>query len=90
MAQVIEFCAPSHFRPKVTLLPQEQRAKVIAFMSHREEEAEIVCASVYERLNSKSSDWLDSWADEYPIFKPRQGSSSFRLPDRSMIPADSK
>jgi hypothetical protein len=65
MAQVIEFCAPSHFRPKVTLLPQEQRAKVIAFMSHREEEAEIVCASVYERLNSKSSDWLDSWADEY-------------------------
>jgi hypothetical protein len=65
MAKVIEFCAPSHFRPKVTLLPQEQRAKVIAFMSHREEEAEIVCASVYERLNSKSSDWLDSWADEY-------------------------
>jgi hypothetical protein len=65
MAQVIEFYAPSHFRPKVTLLPQEQRGKVIAFMPHREEEAEIVCASAYERLNSKSSRWLDSWADEY-------------------------
>jgi hypothetical protein len=65
MAQVIEFYAPSHFRPKVTLLPQEQRGKVIAFMSHREEEAEIVCASAYERLNSIDSRWLASWADEY-------------------------
>jgi hypothetical protein len=65
MAQVIEFYAPSHFRPKVTLLPQEQRGKVIAFMSHREEEAEIVCASAYERLNSIDFRWLASWADEY-------------------------
>ena len=65
MAQVIEFYAPSHFRPTVTSLPQEQRGKVIAFLSHREEEAEIVCASAYERLNSKASRWLDLWADEY-------------------------
>lgn len=65
MAQVIDFYAPSHFRSKVTLLPQEQRGKVIAFMSHREEAAEIVCASAYERLNSKASCWFDPWSDEY-------------------------
>jgi hypothetical protein len=65
MAQVIEFYTPSHFRTKVKLLPQEWRGKVIAFMSLREEEAEIVCASPYEGLNPKSSRWLYSRADEY-------------------------
>ena len=45
MAEVIEFYTPSHFRRRVGWIPQEQRGKVIAFTSHREESAEIADAS---------------------------------------------
>jgi hypothetical protein len=89
MAQVIEFYTPSYVRPKVKLLSQEQRGKVIAFMSPREEEAEIVCASAYERLNSKSSCWLDSWADEYIHIQAPKGIIIFQTSGSCMIPADS-
>ena len=89
MAQVIEFHTPSHFRSKVKLLSQKQRGKVIAFMSPREEEAEIVCASAYERLNSKSSCWLDSWADEYTDIQAPTGIIIFQTSGSCTIPADS-
>ena len=89
MAQVIEFYTPSYVRPKVKLLSHEQRGKVIAFMSPREEEAEIVCASAYERLNSKSSCWLDSCADEYIHIQAPKGIIIFQTSGSCMIPADS-
>jgi hypothetical protein len=89
MAQVIEFYTPSHFEPKVKLLSQQQRGRVIAFMSHREEEAEIVCVSAYERLDSKSSPWLDSWADEYAHIQAPTGIIIFQTSGLCMIPADS-
>jgi hypothetical protein len=83
MAQVIEFYTPSHFRPSAKVLSQEQRGKVIAFISHLEEEAELVCALAYEWLNSKSSRWLDSWADEYTHIQARTGIIIFQTPDRA-------
>jgi hypothetical protein len=86
MAQVIEFYTPLHFRPKVKLLSQEQRGEVIAFMSHREE---IVCASAYERSNSQSSRWLDSWPDEYTDIQALTGIIIFQTSGSCMIPADS-
>jgi hypothetical protein len=55
MAQVIEFYTPTHFRPGVKWLAQEEHGQVIAFISHEEHSAEIVCASADERLKSKPS-----------------------------------
>jgi hypothetical protein len=89
MAQVIEFYIPSHCRPKVKLLSPEQRGKVIAFMSHREEGTEKVCASAYERFNSKPSRWLDSWADEYTDIQALTGIIIFQTSGSCMIPAES-
>jgi len=89
MAQVIEFYIPSHFRPQVTSLPQEQRGKVIAFMSHREEEAEMVFASACETLNSRYFCWLDSSADEYTQIQAPTGIINFQTSGSCMIPADS-
>lgn len=89
MAQVIEFYPPSHFGPKVKLLSQEQCGKVIAFISHREEEAETVCLSAYEKLNSKSSRWLDSWADECTHIHAPTGIIIFQTSGSCLIPADS-
>jgi hypothetical protein len=89
MVQVIEFYTPSHFRPKVKLPPQEQRGKVIAFMSHREEEAEIAFALAYETLNSQSSRWRDSWADESTQSQAPTGVIIFQASGSCMIPADS-
>jgi hypothetical protein len=55
MAQVIEFYTPTHFRPEVKWPTQEEHGQVIAFISHKEHSAEIVCGSADERLNSKPS-----------------------------------
>jgi hypothetical protein len=89
MAQVIEFYTPSHFKPKVRLLPQEQSGKVIAFMSHREEAAEIVCASAHEGLRAKSSFWLDSGIDEYTDIQASAGIIIFQTSGSCMIPENS-
>lgn len=90
MAQVIEFYIPSHFRPQVKSLPQEQRGKVIAFMSHREEEAEMVFfACAYETLNSRYFCWLNSWANEYTQIQAPIGIINVQTSGSCMIPADS-
>jgi hypothetical protein len=57
MAQVIEFDALARFTPTVTWPPNEQRGKVIPFMSQRREVSdELVCAA-YEELDSGCSRW---------------------------------
>jgi hypothetical protein len=86
MAQVIEFYTPSHFKPKIRLLSQEQSGKVIEFMSYREEAAQIVCASAHEGLRAKSSLWLDSEVDEYTDIQAAAGIIIFQTPGSCMIP----
>jgi hypothetical protein len=57
MAQVIEFDTLVRFTPTVNLPPDEQRGKVIPFMSQQREVLdELVCAA-YEELDSESSRW---------------------------------
>jgi hypothetical protein len=63
MAHLIEFYAPSSFRPTIKWPPKEKRGKVIAFMSPRKESAAIVCGA-YEELDSESSQSSQSWVDE--------------------------
>jgi hypothetical protein len=63
MAEVIEFDTLARFTPIVKWAPDEQRGKVIPFMSHREVSDELVCAA-YEEFDSESSRWTES--DEAP------------------------
>jgi hypothetical protein len=56
MTQVIEFHTLARFTPTVKWALDEQRGKVIPFMSQREVSDELVCAA-YEELDSESSPW---------------------------------
>jgi hypothetical protein len=57
MAQVIEFDTLARFAPTLTWPANEQRGKVIPFMSQRREVLdELVCAA-YEELDSDSFRW---------------------------------
>jgi hypothetical protein len=57
MAQVIEFDTLARFTPTVKWPLDEQRGKVIPFMSQQREVLdELVCA-VYEELDAESSRW---------------------------------
>ena len=57
MAQVIEFDTLARFTPAVKRLPNEQRGKVIPFMSQQREVLdELVCAA-YEEFDSESPRW---------------------------------
>ena len=56
MAQVIEFYTLARFTPTVNWTPDEQRGKVIPFMSQREVPDELVCAA-HEELDSDSYRW---------------------------------
>jgi hypothetical protein len=57
MAQLIEFDTLARFTPTVKWPPDEQRGKVIPFMSPRREVSdELVCAA-YEELDSESFRW---------------------------------
>jgi hypothetical protein len=56
MAQVIEFDTLARFTPTVKWARDEQRGKVIPFMSRREVSDELVCAA-YEKLDSESFRW---------------------------------
>jgi hypothetical protein len=67
MAQVIEFCTLARLTPTVKWPPDEQRGKVIPFMSQRGASDELVCAA-YEELDSESSRWPER--DGAPI-RPR-------------------
>ena len=58
MAQVIEFDTLARLTPTVKWPPDEQRGKVIPFLSQREVSDELVCAA-YEELDSESSRWPD-------------------------------
>jgi hypothetical protein len=63
MARVIEFYNRSHLRATVDSPHQEQRGKVIPFVSRHEQSTEIVYEAD-EVLASPSAPWLDSWFDE--------------------------
>jgi hypothetical protein len=63
MAQVIEFYTLLRFTPTVKWRSDEQRGKVIPFMSQREVSDELVCAA-YEELDSEASRWCER--DEAP------------------------
>jgi hypothetical protein len=63
MAQVIEFDTLARFTPTVKWEPDQQRGKVIPFMSQREVSDELVCAA-YEEPDSESSGWSER--DETP------------------------
>ena len=63
MAQVIEFDTLARFTPTVKWAPDEQRGKVIPFMSQREVPDELVSAA-HEQLDSESSRWPER--DEAP------------------------
>ena len=63
MAQVIEFYTLTRFTPTVKWLPDEERGKVIPFMSQRGVFDELVCAA-YGELDSEFSQWLER--DEAP------------------------
>jgi hypothetical protein len=63
MAQVIEFDTLARLTPTVKWPPDEQRGKVIPFLSQREVSDELVCAA-YEELDSESSRWPER--DEAP------------------------
>jgi hypothetical protein len=56
MAQVIEFDTLARFTPAMKWAPDEQRGKVIPFLSQREVSDELACAA-YEELDSESSRW---------------------------------
>jgi hypothetical protein len=57
MAQVIEFDTLARFAPTVNWPLDEERGKVIPFMSQRRKVShELVCAA-YEELDSESSRW---------------------------------
>ena len=59
MAQVIEFDTLTRVTPTVKWPPDEQRGKVIPFISQRWEVSdELVCATD-EKLDSKSSWWSE-------------------------------
>jgi hypothetical protein len=56
MAQVIEFDTLARFTPTAKWAPDEQRGKVIPFMSRREVPDELVCAA-HEELDSEPFRW---------------------------------
>ena len=58
MAQVIEFETLPRFTPTVKWPPDDQRGKVIPFMSQRKALYKPVCAA-YEELDAESSRWPD-------------------------------
>lgn len=61
MAQVIEFYTRAGLTPTVKRPTNEQRGKVVSFMSQREVLDELVCAA-YEEVDSESSRWPDEAA----------------------------
>ena len=57
MAQVIEFDTLPRFAPTVTWPPNEQRGRVIPFMSQRREVLDEPVCAVYGELDLESSRW---------------------------------
>jgi hypothetical protein len=56
MTQVIEFHTLARFTPTVKWALDEQRGKVIPFMSQQEVSDDLVCAA-YEELDAEPSRW---------------------------------
>jgi hypothetical protein len=56
MAQIIAFDTLARFTPTVQWRPDEERGKVIPFISQREVLDELACAA-YEEPDSASSRW---------------------------------
>jgi hypothetical protein len=63
MSQVIEFSTLARLTPTVKCPPDEERGKVIPFMSQRGVSDELVCAA-YGELELEFSQWLER--DEAP------------------------
>jgi hypothetical protein len=76
MAEVIEFDTLARFTPTVKWAPDEQRGKVIPFMSQREVPDELVCA-VHEELDPESSPWPER--DEAPYQAALEQAQPLRL-----------
>jgi hypothetical protein len=76
MAQVIEFDTLARFTPTVKWAPNEQRGKVIPFLSQREVSAKLVCAA-HEELDSKFSRWPER--DEAPYQAALEQAQPLRL-----------
>jgi hypothetical protein len=81
MAQVIEFCTLARFTPTVKWAPDEQRGKVIPFLSQREVSAELVCAA-HEELDSKFSRWPER--DEAPYQAALEQAQPLRLEEEPL------
>ena len=81
MAQIIEFDTLARITPTVTWAPNEQRGKVIPFMSQREVSDELVCAA-YEELDSESSRWPER--DEAPYQAALEYAHPLRLEEEPL------
>ena len=57
MAQVIEFNTLARFTPTVNWPPDEQRGKVIPFMSQQREELDALVCAAHEKLDSVCCRW---------------------------------
>jgi hypothetical protein len=82
MAQVIEFDTLARFTPTVKWAPDEQRGKVIPFMSQWEVSDELVCAA-YEEPDSESSRWSER--DEAPYQAALEQAQPLRLAEDPLL-----
>lgn len=82
MAQVIEFYTLARFTPTVKWAPDEQRGKVIPFMSPREVSDELVCAA-YEEFESESPRWPER--DEAPYQAALERAQPLRLEEEPSL-----
>jgi len=75
MAQVIEFYTLARFTPTVNWTPDEQRGKVIPFMSQREVSDELVCRNISPRSARSTVPCLvlDERHERYPGASHRMG-----------------
>jgi hypothetical protein len=82
MTQVIEFHTLACFTPTVKRALDEQRGKVIPFMSQREVSDDLVCAP-YEELDSEPSRWAER--DEAPDQVALDCAQPLRLEEESLL-----
>jgi hypothetical protein len=82
MTQVIEFHTLARFTPTVKWAPDEQRGKVIPFISQREVSDEVACMA-YEELDSESSRWSER--DETPYQSGLEYARPLRLEEKPLL-----
>jgi hypothetical protein len=88
MAQVIEFYTLARFTPTVNWTPDEQRGKVIPFMSQREVSDELVCRNISPRSARSTVPCLvlDERHERYPgCFTPDGSSADSMAQARTLL-----